>query len=134
MSLISALAVTCLVTGPAQTRENGTFFKILQPLEISEGVIRTTSMDQNSQFENLEFRITQDNSDACPGAVVAKDRKGRLAALKGLYTGEAGFVKGAILLEDDYGVVYRALIECPSLVLSPKCRSPREVIEGWELL
>lgn len=134
MSLISTMAVTCLVIGPAQTRENYAHYKILQPLEISEGVIRTTSMDQNSQFENLEFRIVQDNSDACPGAVVAKDRKGRMAALKGLYTGEVGYVKGAILFEDENEIVYRALIECPSIVLNPKCKSPREVVEGWELL
>ncbi len=134
MSLISALAMTCLVYGPAETRENMNLYKILQPLEISQGVIRTTSMNQNSQFENLEFKIIQDNSDACPGGVVAKDRKGRLAALKGLYTGTAGYTKGAILFEDSDGIVFRALIACPSMALVPSCDTPQEVIEGWEIL
>lgn len=134
MSLISALAMTCLVYGPAETRENFLLYKILQPLQISEGSIRTTSLNQNSQVEHWDFKIIHDSSDACPGAVVAKDRKGRTAALKGLYTGPAGYTKGTLLFEDEEGIVFRALIACPEVVLNPTCDSTWEPVEGWEVL
>ncbi|KHD90044.1 MAG: hypothetical protein OM95_00550 [Bdellovibrio sp. ArHS] len=134
MSLISALTMTCLVYGPAETSENLNLYKILQPLQISEGTLRTTSLNQNSEVEHLEFKIIQDNSEACPGAVVAKDRKGHLAALKGLYTGPAGYTKGALLFEDKDGVVFRALIACPEVTLNPTCETTWEPVEGWEVL
>ncbi|BEV67252.1 hypothetical protein Bb109J_c0672 [Bdellovibrio bacteriovorus] len=132
MSLVtSALVMACVVYGPAQSRDNVNNFKILQPLQIQDGRITTLARNQVSQFESYDFKIEQYNLDQCPNSIIARDSKGRYAAVKGMYRANDSTSQGVFVFDDGNDERFKALIHCP-YQFQP-CDSGIDVISGWEI-
>lgn len=132
MSIMDLITMSCLVYGPARTREDLHLYKFLQPLILQKQTIATRSLNQNGLTELWSFGIREINMEACPGYILAQSSQGSFAALKGLHTGAAGDLRGAFLFEDNEGRRFKALISCP-VPTNPLCTSAQEVTDPWEI-
>lgn len=125
-------AITCIAYGPAVTRENVNYFKVLQPIEISTSEVQMSGTNEVSTFQQWSFKVIDDRTDACPGALIGKSSKGALLAFKGIHTTEPGRTVGVLLWEDAGGELFKAPVEC-AVSINSACRESQDQIGGWEI-